>query len=84
MFHAFFIHTLKQLRENKIHIGQRIREVLKRKEVTVTDLAARINTTRTNMHKILGKENIDIALLARISMALEHDFFKDISEAINL
>lgn len=84
MFHAFFIYTLKQLRENKIHIGQRIREVLKIKEVTVTDLAIRINTTRTNMHKILGKENIDIALLVRISMALEHDFFKDVSETLDM
>lgn len=84
MFHAFFIYTLKQLRENKIHIGQRIRGVLKIKEVTVTDLAEKINTTRTNMHKILGKENIDIALLVRISMALEHDFFKDVSETLDM
>ena len=57
-----------------------IRAVLKSKKATVTDLAAKINTTRTNMHKILRKDNIDIKLLSRISNALEHDFFKDISE----
>ena len=80
MFHAFFMHT----HESKIHIGRRIRAVLNSKGVTVTSLAESINTTRTNMHKILAKDNIDIALLARISAALEHDFFRDISDDMDL
>ena len=61
-------------------IGERIREVMENKNITVKDLAAMIGTTRTNMHKILHKENIDIALLKRISKVLHHDFFKDISD----
>ena len=65
---------------DKLHIGQKIREVMRDKNITVTLLAANINTTRTNMHKILQKSNMDIELLARISVALGHDFFKDISE----
>ncbi|MBQ9253988.1 MAG: helix-turn-helix domain-containing protein [Bacteroidales bacterium] len=63
-----------------IHIGQHIKSVLKAKNVTVTSLALRIGTTRTNMHKIFQKESIDILLLLRISKELNHDFFKDLSE----
>ncbi|MBO6118600.1 MAG: helix-turn-helix domain-containing protein [Bacteroidales bacterium] len=62
-----------------MHIGQHIKTVMRTKNVTVTDLAGKIGTTRTNMHKIFRKENIDIALLMKISKELQHDFFKDIS-----
>ena len=72
----------EEMTNGSLHIGQMIRAVLKSKKATVTDLAAKINTTRTNMHKILRKDNIDIKLLFRISNALEHDFFEDISETL--
>ncbi len=68
------------MQQENFHIGQHIREVMHKQGVTVTALAERINTTRTNMHKILKKENIDIELLKSISKALQHDFFKDISD----
>ena len=48
--------------------------------ITVLQLAQNINTTRENMHKILNKQYIDVELLLRISKALNHDFFKDLSE----
>lgn len=35
---------------------------------------------RTNAYKILKRNTIDIDLLQRISIILEHDFFKDLSE----
>jgi hypothetical protein len=35
------------------------------------------------VHKIFRKDNIDIALLRRISDALHHDFFRDLSEEYN-
>ena len=63
-----------------MHIWQHIKNLMKSENVTVTSLALKIGTTRTNMHKILRKENVDIALLLRISKELHHDFFKDISE----
>lgn len=62
------------------HIGEHIKDVMKQQHITVTDLAAKIGTTRTNMHKIFHKENIDIQLLEKISQALHHDFFKDLSD----
>lgn len=65
-----------------MHIGQHIKQVMRQQGVTATQLAKDICCTRPHVHKIFRKENIDIALLIRISKALKHDFFKDISEDI--
>ena len=40
--------------------------------------------TRPNVYKIFQKENIDIHLLWRISCILEHDFFRDLSDSIDV
>lgn len=62
-----------------MHIGQHIKQIMRQQGVTATQLAKDICCTRPHIHKIFRKENIDIALLLRISKALKHDFFKDIS-----
>lgn len=36
------------------------------------------------VYKIFQKENIDIHLLWRISCILEHDFFRDLSDSIDV
>ena len=53
---------------------------MKQKGVTATQLAMDIYCTRTHIHKIFRKDNIDIGLLQRISRALNHDFFRDLSD----
>ena len=62
-----------------MHIGQHIKEVMRQKNITATQLAKDICCTRTHIHKIFRKDNIDISLLCRISDALKHDFFQDLS-----
>ena len=79
----FFIES-KHMRQEELHIGQHIRQIMRLRGVTVTSLAATIGTTRTNMHKILRKRNIDIVLLERISKALQYDFFLYLSENTTL
>ena len=63
-----------------MHIGQHIKEIMRQQGVTATQLAKDICCTRTHIHKIFRKNNIDIALLERISKAMKHDFFHDLSE----
>ena len=63
-----------------MHIGQLIKEVMKQKGVTATQLANDICCTRPHIHRIFRKDNIDIGLLQRISKALDHDFFRDLSD----
>lgn len=64
----------------QIHIDNRILEVLKQKHITVNEFAEMCASDRTNMYRILKKENIDLALLRRFSIKLQHNFFKDLSE----
>ena len=63
-----------------MHIGQHIKQVMKEKNITATQLAKDICCTRPHIHKIFRKDNLDISLLLHISKALQHDFFKDISD----
>lgn len=65
------------------HIGEKIREILKTKGRTALWLANEICVSRTHIYKIFDKNNLDMVLLMRISIALNHDFFADISTYLN-
>ena len=59
-----------------VHIGQKISERLRQLGVSKTELARKIDTSRENIYGILTRESIDTILLAKISAALEFDFFE--------
>lgn len=67
-----------------MHIGNRIREILNQqtKSHTVTWLAKQLNCHRVNIYDIFNRQTIDTELLWRISVILNHNFFNDISTAI--
>ena len=67
-----------------MHIGQHIKKVMRQQGVTATQLAKDICCARPHIHRIFRKDNIDIALLERISTALNYDFFglMDICKAV--
>ena len=65
------------------HIGQLIRDELKQQGRTVTWLAKAINCDRTNIYNIFERESIDTNLLARISKALNRNFFEILTEELN-
>ncbi|MCQ2113387.1 MAG: helix-turn-helix transcriptional regulator [Bacteroidaceae bacterium] len=67
-----------------MHIGKRIREVLDEKGQSVTWFAQTLCYSRTNIYKIFQKETIDSDILMTISDILNHDFFKDYSEELDL
>ncbi len=64
-----------------LHIGQRIKEVFDQqpKSHNIGWLAAQLNCRRANVYNIFGRSTIDTELLRRISIALNHDFFSDLS-----
>ncbi len=66
---------------NDFHIGKRIKAVLDASGNNACWLAERIPCERSNVYNIFKRRNIGIDLLFRISEALEHDFFSDLSEA---
>lgn len=63
-----------------LHLGKLIQTELARQERTPIWLARKICCDRTNVHKIFRRASLDTVLLARISRALEHNFFEDLAE----
>ncbi len=66
-----------------IHIGKRIETVLREKERTVAWFARKLYCNRQNVYDIFKRESIDTTLLQRISVILEHNFFRDLSDNID-
>lgn len=63
-----------------MHIGQRIREVMKEKRITAVSLAKQLPCERTNLYNIFNREDVSTSLLKRMCEVLNHDFFKELSK----
>ena len=66
-----------------IHVGSLIRAELTRQDQSVTWLAEQLGIERTNCYRFLRAPSLHVDLLARISIAMRHDFFTDCSMAMN-
>ena len=66
-----------------IHVGSLVRAELSRQQQTVSWLAEQLGIQRTNCYRILGAQSIHTALLERVSIAMNHDFFVDYSKALS-
>lgn len=66
-----------------MHIGQLIRQELVQRELSPSWLASKIFCSRQHVYNIFNKENLDVELLRRISLAMEHNFFAEISREID-
>ncbi|MCC8114133.1 MAG: XRE family transcriptional regulator [Bacteroidales bacterium] len=62
-----------------MHIGNRIEQISREKRYGVSWFASQICCTRTHVYKIFAMRSIDTEQLMRISAALDHDFFLDLS-----
>lgn len=59
-----------------IHIGNQIKEIFDTKDLTVSEFARRIDTSRENVYGIFKRKSIDTNLLIKISTVLDHNFFQ--------
>ncbi|MBP9994668.1 MAG: helix-turn-helix transcriptional regulator [bacterium] len=64
---------------DKINIGELIDMRRKELGLSIRDFAARISVSSGNAYDILKRESIDVALLQRVSAALDYDFFKHLT-----
>lgn len=67
-----------------IHIGNIIKKQFEAQEGSVSWFAKQLCCDRTNVYSIFKRESIDTALLEKISIILNHDFFKYYSQDINI
>jgi hypothetical protein len=61
---------------NEIHIGRLIQAQLKADQRSVSWLASQIPCTRNHLYKIFRKDSLDCALLLRISLVMQFNFFR--------
>ena len=74
-YHAFFILKKQELMNEKIHIGNLIRQKLKERERSATWLGKKIGCSRSGVCKMLKQDHIHTVFLLNISYVLESDFF---------
>ena len=65
-------------------IGQQIKAELVNQGISISDFARSINCSRPNVHDIMKRSSIDSELLMRISRVLHVNFFKRMSDQIDL
>jgi len=69
--------------KSKKLIGELIEQKV-RNQFTVTEFANKINCQRGNIYSIFRRKSIDIKLLKRISIVLNHNFFVDLANDMDL
>jgi len=59
-------------------IGERIREIFDKQNMTITQFAELLHCDRANVNNIFRRKKIDIFLLIEISKILNHNFIEEI------
>lgn len=70
--------------EINIHIGDLIKSQLKQKRRSVRWFAEQMNSDRSNMYKLLSRAHLSTDFIIRASKILDHDFFKDVSDRLQI
>lgn len=65
-----------------IHLGEIIREKVKRSGMSITEFAEKINLSRPAVYQLFEKQSIDCELIRRISILLEENLFCDIYQEV--
>ena len=65
-----------------VHIGKEIKKKTQERGMTVVCLSRELGCHRTNIYRIFCSPTIDTGVLLRLSIILEHDFFRLYSEEV--
>lgn len=67
-----------------IHLGNMIKRELKTQGRSVSWLARTIHMERSSIYKIFERNSLDVGLLIRISLVMDHDFLMDVSNKMRV
>ena len=67
-----------------MRIGERVKGVLFSQGHSAKWLSEQIPCERTNVYDIFKRDDMNVNLLAKLSVILHHDFFKELSEELPL
>ncbi len=76
------LHFQNYMAEDSLHIGNCIKEELKRQDRSIAWLSRQVFCDRSNLSRILQNQYVDISLLRRICISLRCNFFKQLSEKV--
>ena len=65
-------------KQEKLHIGKMIKAVFDESGLSVSEVARRIHTARSNVYFIFERPSIDMEQLLDLCDALDHNFLDDI------
>ena len=65
-----------------MHIGNRIREVVKEQGRSHSWLARQLNTVRPNIYNIYRRKSLDTELLTDVSIVLGHNFVAELASEV--
>ncbi|MBO4738439.1 MAG: hypothetical protein J5606_02630 [Bacteroidales bacterium] len=66
------------------HLGKLLKAELKKQGRSAVWLSRQVNCTPENIYKAFRSPYLNMHLLFRISQALNHDFFQDCSNYLNI
>lgn len=72
------------MKKNDFSIGKQIKTIMRDKNLTTSWLAEQIPCDRSNIYNIFKRDDINTALLQRISVVLNYDFFMYVSANLNI
>ncbi len=67
----------------EIHIGHIVKAEFDRQGRRATWFASELNCNRSNVYSIFQRDNIDVAMLIKISRILGHNFLRDVAILID-
>ena len=69
--------------DENFHMGKLIRAELDRQEHSVSWFARKVQTEYSNCFYIFKRQFVDVDLLMKISIVLQHNFFVEMAEYVN-
>lgn len=63
-----------------MHLGERIRTVIKQKHMSVVQVSRELSCERTNLYNVFERKDVNTELLQRLCVVLDYDFFKELSQ----
>lgn len=63
-----------------VHVGKMVDFEVYRQGIGKKEFAFRVEIDRSNLYRILKKESLDTDQLFRFSVALDHNFFRDLAD----
>ena len=70
--------------QTNLHIGHLIKSVFDESGMTISEFARQIHLERTTVYSIFERPTVDVLQLARISLALKHNFLSDVEQHFGL